>query len=51
MCSIMGYCGSGADYGAFWRGFERTLSRGPDESRVVDTAAACSASTALRLWG
>ena len=37
MCSIMGYCGSGADYGAFWRGFERTLSRGPDESRVVDT--------------
>ncbi|MGM9610168.1 MAG: asparagine synthase B, partial [Candidatus Woodwardiibium sp.] len=37
MCSIMGYCGSGANYGAFWRGFERTLSRGPDESRVVDT--------------
>ena len=37
MCSIMGYCGSGAAYGAFWRGFEKTLSRGPDESRVVDT--------------
>ena len=37
MCSIMGYCGSGAAYGAFWRGFEKTLSRGADESRVVDT--------------
>ena len=36
MCSIMGYCGSGADFGAFQRGFDRTLSRGPDDTRVVD---------------
>ena len=35
MCSIMGYCGSGADFGAFQRGFDRTLSRGPDDTRVV----------------
>ena len=37
MCSIMGYCGKSADPEAFWRGFEKTLSRGPDDSRVIDT--------------
>lgn len=37
MCSIMGYCGSGAVFSAFQKGFDRTLSRGPDESRIVDT--------------
>ncbi len=37
MCSIMGYCGSSAAFGAFWEGFRRTSSRGPDDSRVVDT--------------
>ncbi len=37
MCSIMGYCGGGADYDAFKRGFDRTISRGPDDSRIVDT--------------
>ena len=36
MCSIMGYCGRGADFAAFQRGFDRTLSRGPDDTRVVD---------------
>ncbi len=37
MCSIMGYCGSSADYDAFMKGFMETVSRGPDDSRVVDT--------------
>lgn len=37
MCSIMGYCTKGADKKAFLTGFERTKSRGPDDSRVVDT--------------
>ena len=37
MCSIMGYCGSGADFDAFKKGFDRTVSRGPDDSRIVDT--------------
>lgn len=37
MCSIMGYCGSGASFCAFKQGFERTLSRGPDDSRIIDT--------------
>ena len=37
MCSIMGYCGSGAAFGAFQEGFQRTVSRGPDDSKIVDT--------------
>ena len=37
MCSIMGYCGEQVDYDAFMEGFERTVSRGPDRSRVLDT--------------
>ena len=37
MCSIAGYCGRGAHYPEFEKGFERTVSRGPDDSRVVDT--------------
>ncbi len=37
MCSIMGYCRSDAPREAFMTGFDRTLSRGPDDSRVVDT--------------
>ncbi len=35
MCSIIGYCGPVADEAAFQAGFERTKSRGPDDSRVV----------------
>lgn len=37
MCSIMGYCGSGAALSLFKKGFERTVSRGPDSSKIVDT--------------
>ena len=37
MCSIMGYCGESASREVFEKGFERTVSRGPDDSRVVDT--------------
>ncbi len=37
MCSIMGYCGSSAALDKFREGFDRTLSRGPDDSRIVDT--------------
>ena len=37
MCSIAGYCGRGAHYDAFIKGFQQTVSRGPDDSRVVDT--------------
>ena len=37
MCSIMGYCGTDADYEAFREGFFRTKSRGPDDSRILRT--------------
>ena len=37
MCSIMGYCGSGATVDSFKKGFDRTVSRGPDDSRIIDT--------------
>lgn len=34
----MGYCGVGATaFEDFKRGFDRTISRGPDDSRIVDT--------------
>jgi len=37
MCSIMGYCSPDADLKVFSTGFYRTKSRGPDDSRIVDT--------------
>lgn len=33
----MGYCGSSAVLEKFKKGFEQTVSRGPDDSRIVDT--------------
>ena len=37
MCSIMGYCGSTANFESFKKGFAQTVSRGPDDSRIIDT--------------
>ena len=37
MCSIMGYCGSGVTFDVFKQHFEATKSRGPDDTRIVDT--------------
>ena len=37
MCSIMGYCGGSAALDAFKAGFMKTVSRGPDDSRIIDT--------------
>lgn len=37
MCAIMGYCSRSAAYDAFKEGFDKTISRGPDDSRIVDT--------------
>ena len=36
MCSIIGYCGKPIDMLSFQEGFQRTLSRGPDDSRLLD---------------
>lgn len=35
MCSIFGYCGPCADHEKFKQGFDETISRGPDSSRIV----------------
>ena len=37
MCSIMGYCGADAPMNVFSDGFKETVSRGPDDSRIIDT--------------
>ena len=39
MCSIMGYCSKTASMEAFQRGFDRTVSRGPDASRILTVPA------------
>lgn len=36
MCSIMGYSGKGISVEDFKRGFMRTKSRGPDDTRIVE---------------
>jgi asparagine synthase (glutamine-hydrolysing) len=37
MCSIIGYCDTVADMEAFFTGFGQTKSRGPDDTRIIDT--------------
>ena len=37
MCSIMGYCGTSAILKVFRGGFEKTVSRGPDDSKIIYT--------------
>ncbi len=37
MCSIMGYCDKDVDKELFRQGFDKTISRGPDDSRIIDT--------------
>lgn len=37
MCSVIGYCGKVYDDAAFRKGFAETKSRGPDDTRVIDT--------------
>lgn len=37
MCSIFGYCGVVPDGASFEQAFAKTKSRGPDDSRVIDT--------------
>ena len=51
MCSIMGYCGICADKEAFLEGFSRTVSRGPDDSRIVDTGKGLLAFHRLEIMG
>ena len=51
MCSIMGYCGAVADLEAFREGFARTLSRGPDDSRILPAGEGLFAFHRLAIMG
>lgn len=51
MCSIMGYCDSGVSYDLFKEGFDRTVSRGPDDSRIIDTGKGILAFHRLSIMG
>ena len=51
MCSIMAYCAPCADQTAFLEGFRKTISRGPDDSRVVDTGKGILAFHRLSIMG
>ncbi|MGN0761247.1 MAG: asparagine synthase B [Christensenellales bacterium] len=35
MCGIMGYCGKSATMQAFEQGFQKTVSRGPDQTKII----------------
>ena len=51
MCSIMVYCGEIPDREAFERGFARTKSRGPDDTRVIRTGKGVMAFHRLSIMG
>lgn len=37
MCSIIGYCSNSVVYDDFMKGFEATISRGPDDTKIINT--------------
>lgn len=51
MCSIMAYCRKDAPLEKFEEGFSRTTSRGPDDSRVIDTGAGLMGFHRLAIMG
>lgn len=51
MCSIMAYCREDAPRDKFEEGFSRTVSRGPDDSRIVDTGAGLMGFHRLAIMG
>ena len=51
MCSIMGYCGSCADLSLFRSCFDQTISRGPDDSRVLEIGGGLLAFHRLTIMG
>lgn len=36
MCSIIGYCGKDIPLELFYKGFQQTITRGPDATKVID---------------
>ena len=51
MCSIIGYCDPAWKSDAFREGFEKTKSRGPDDTRVIDTGAGALGFHRLSIMG
>ena len=51
MCSIFGYCGPVPDRTAFLRAFQKTKSRGPDDSRVIESGEGLLAFHRLSIMG
>ena len=51
MCSIMAYCRKDAPREKFDEGFSRTVSRGPDDSRVIDIGAGLTGFHRLAIMG
>ena len=51
MCSIMTYCGRECSMDKFNEGFKRTISRGPDDTRIIDTGEGIMAFHRLAIMG
>lgn len=51
MCSIMGYCGLHCDMKKFKECFDKTVSRGPDDSKIIDTGSGVLAFHRLAIMG
>lgn len=51
MCSIMGYCSSKFDKKKFKKSFDKTISRGPDDSRIIETGNGLIAFHRLAIMG
>ncbi len=51
MCSIMGYCGSDVDMSKFEEGFEKTVSRGPDDCRIINVGSGVLGFRRLSIMG
>lgn len=51
MCSIMGYCGPCTAIHDFEKGFDETVSRGPDDTRIIDTGNGLLAFHRLAIMG
>jgi len=51
MCSIFGYCDPDWESEAFYEGFSRTKSRGPDDTKVIDTGSGALGFHRLSIMG
>ena len=51
MCSIMGYIGETISYDDFKKGFDQTISRGPDMSKIISTGNGLLAFHRLAIMG